>query len=374
MLKKIKTIEVGANIFEENDLLAEKNQKIFKEYGVFAINVMGSPGSGKTSFLEKTISELKEKFSSGVIEGDIKGSLDAERLAALDIPVVQINTGGACHLDAFMVHKGLKELPLKDIDILFVENVGNLVCPAEFDIGTLLNLVVASIPEGEDKPLKYPLMFKIADICILNKTDLLPYMDFDLELFRKYLADVSSCKLLPLSVKTGEGFTAWIDTFSDIYSQYLKPTIEWKGKIVIAGLGDPLKADDVAGSLVAENLKKTIKREDVMVIDAGNSFENYWGVIERFAPDTIVIIDAVDFGGRAGDIKIMDWKEIEETTVSTHGISLPLLLSYIQKSTGAKCYIIGIQPERIALSEGVSPSVEMSIKELTKKITFELCK
>ena len=379
MMKKIKTIEVGASIFEENDRIAKENQRIFRENGIFAVNIMGSPGSGKTSLLEKTISQLKGQFSSGVIEGDVKGSLDAERLAALDIPVVQINTGGACHLDAFMVQKGIKELPLKDIDVLFVENVGNLVCPAEFEIGTVLNVVISSVPEGEDKPMKYPLMFQRANICILNKIDLLSYTDFNLEQFTKYLKDTSSAQIIPLSVKTGDGLNIWAEKLSSLAFNWLSEKIEplsigWKGRIVIVGMGDRMKGDDGAGSLIAEKLTRTIKRKDIRIIDAGNAIENYIGLIEKFHPDTVVVIDAVDFGGSPGEIKIMDPDELAEFTTSTHTFSLPLLISHIKTETGTRCKVIGIQPKKIGLSENVSQDVQKAIKKLIEDISFELCR
>jgi len=379
MMKKIKTIEVGASIFEENDRIAKENQRIFRENGIFTVNIMGSPGSGKTSLLEKTISELKGQFSFGVIEGDVKGNLDAKRLAALDIPVLQINTGGACHLDALMVQKGIKELPLKDIEVLFVENVGNLVCPAEFDIGTVLNVVISSVPEGEDKPLKYPLMFQRANICILNKIDLLSYTDFNLEQFTKYLKDTSSAQIIPLSVKTGYGLNIWREKLSSLTFNWLSEKIEplsidWKGRIVIVGMGDRMKGDDGAGSIVAEKLTRTIKRKDIRIIDAGNAIENYIGLIEKFHPDTVVVIDAVDFGGSPGEIKTMDPDELQEITTSTHTFSLPLLINHIKITTGARCNLVGIQPKKIDVSENISTEIQKSIKKLIEDLSFELCR
>ncbi|MCM8829558.1 MAG: hydrogenase nickel incorporation protein HypB [Candidatus Omnitrophica bacterium] len=378
-MKKIKTIEVGTSIFEENEKIAEENRLVLSKTNTFAVNIMGSPGSGKTSLLEKTISELKDRFSFAVIEGDIKGSLDGERLAKLDIPVIQINTGGACHLDAFMVKKGLENFRLKDIDIIFVENVGNLVCPAEFKIGTSFNVVVSSVPEGEDKPLKYPLMFKIADICILNKTDLLPHTDFDLDTFKKYLKDISLAQFIPLSVKTEEGFSIWIEAFSDIVFKQLHTlqdaiSVEWKGKIVIAGMGDRMKADDGAGSVIAEKLAKIVKRKDVKIIDTGNSIENYIGVIERFKPNTVVVMDAVDFGGKPGEIKTLEYEELQELTTSTHSFSISVLLNHIHNQTGANCKVIGIQPEIIKFSQELSIPVKKSIEKLIEIITYELCR
>lgn len=208
----IKVIRVEESVFEENERIAKKVKEILKEKNILSFNVMGSPGSGKTSFIEKTIEILKDEFRFGVIEGDIEGKIDSERIERLGIPVLQINTGGACHLDSNMVMKGISEMPLDEIDILFVENVGNLVCPAEFEIGTEKNIVISSITEGDDKVLKYPLMFKVSDLCILNKIDLFPFVDFDEEKFEKQLKNlVSEIKFIKLSSKNGENFNEWIE-------------------------------------------------------------------------------------------------------------------------------------------------------------------
>jgi len=374
-MKKIKTIEVGASIFEENDRIAGKNRVLLKKHGVFALNIMGSPGSGKTTILEKTIEKLQKEFSFAVIEGDIQGSLDGERLDRLGIPVVQINTGGACHLDANMVAKGLEHLPLEDMDILFVENVGNLVCPAEFDIGTDVNVIISSIPEGEDKPLKYPLMFRISAACLLNKADLVPHTDFSIANFTGNLKNVApDTKLMVLSAKTGDGFKDWLDYISSTLlasvSQFPDLScIEFKGRVVIVGMGDRMKGDDGAGCLSAEILRKRIYKSSVKVINAENAIENYLGVIEKFRPDTVVIIDAVDFGGKPGDIKIMERDEIAETTSSTHTFSLRLIIRHICSETAAECTVIGIQPRTTAFGEGLSPEVRKSVLHLAKSIT-----
>ncbi len=207
----IKVIRVEENIFEENEKIAKEIKGILKKNKVISFNVMGSPGSGKTLFIEKTIEILKDEFNFGVIEGDIEGTFDAERFRNFNIPVVQINTGGACHLDANMVKNGILNLPIEEIEILFIENVGNLVCPAEFEIGTDINIVVFSITEGENKVLKYPLMFKVSQICILNKIDLLPYVDFDLKKFINDIEKISpESKFIKISSKTGENFDQWI--------------------------------------------------------------------------------------------------------------------------------------------------------------------
>ncbi|HZF70906.1 hydrogenase nickel incorporation protein HypB [Sulfuricurvum sp.] len=178
-LNDTKTIAVIKKILDKNDQEAHHNREHFNEYGVLAINLMSSPGSGKTTLLEKMGSLAPFKF--GVVEGDLETSRDADRLKAVGIPAVQIQTGSACHLDAFMVHKGLHDMPIADLDVCFIENVGNLVCPASYDVGSHLNIVLVSIPEGEDKIAKYPVMFRAADLILITKTDLLPYFKYDIE-------------------------------------------------------------------------------------------------------------------------------------------------------------------------------------------------
>ena len=178
-LNDAKTISVIQKILDKNDHEAEHNREHFNRHDILGINLMSSPGSGKTTLLEHMADVADFKF--GVVEGDLETSKDADRLKAKGIPAMQIQTGSACHLDAFMVHKGLHEMPLKDIDVCFVENVGNLVCPASYDVGTHLNIVLVSVPEGEDKIAKYPVMFRQADLILITKTDLLPYFQYDIE-------------------------------------------------------------------------------------------------------------------------------------------------------------------------------------------------
>ncbi|MEA1953849.1 MAG: hydrogenase nickel incorporation protein HypB [Campylobacterota bacterium] len=182
-LNETKTVDVIKKILDKNDSEAQHNRVHFEKSGVLAINLMSSPGSGKTSLLEK-LADLAE-FSFGVIEGDLETSRDTDRLKEKDIPAIQIETGSACHLDAFMVHKALHNMPLKELDVCFVENVGNLVCPASYDVGTHLNIVLVSIPEGNDKIAKYPVMFRKADLILITKTDLLPYIDYTIESEKK---------------------------------------------------------------------------------------------------------------------------------------------------------------------------------------------
>ena len=205
-------INVVSRILEANDRLASENRKFFSEKGLSVINLMSSPGAGKTTVIEKTIRALDGKARIGVIEGDIQGTSDAERIGALGVPVVQINTGGACHLDANMIREALPALPVPEMDLLIIENVGNLVCPAEFDVGEDAKAMLLSITEGEDKPLKYPLMFQQSRALLINKTDLAPYLDVDIEKIKKdSLALNPTLKLFEMSSKTGEGVSAWAD-------------------------------------------------------------------------------------------------------------------------------------------------------------------
>ena len=212
-------VKVVTRILEANDRIAEENRKRFNEAGVYVVNLMGAPGAGKTTLLERTIKALKPKIRIGVIEGDIVGTDDAERIGALDIPVVQINTGGACHLDANMISEVLDEMPLKDLDLLIIENVGNLVCPAEFKVGEDVKMMVLSVAEGHDKPLKYPLMFRESSALVLNKIDLLPYMNTDINKMRNdSLALNPKLKVFEVSGTTGAGIDEWAQWLNGLRS------------------------------------------------------------------------------------------------------------------------------------------------------------
>jgi len=204
-------IKVLKDVLSANDRIALENRRLLDKKGVLAINVMASPGAGKTSVILQTISGLKNEISVGVIEGDVQSRIDADRIAQENVPVYQINTGGECHLDANMVKRALKEIPLDDIDILFIENIGNLICTAEFKIGTHKNLVIASVPEGHDKPLKYPLMFTVADVILVNKIDLLPYSNFDTQAYRKAVKGLNDkVEVIEISCATGHGIDKWL--------------------------------------------------------------------------------------------------------------------------------------------------------------------
>ncbi len=209
-------IPVIRDVLEESNARARENRAIFERHGVFVVNVMSSPGSGKTTLLQKTIPILKERaISCAVIEGDVSSTLDSERLAPLGIPVVQANTepfGGDCHVGSHFVHAALKYLDLPSIEILFIENIGNLVCPAEFYLGEHRKVMMLSLTEGEDKPLKYPLMFRECQACLLSKMDLAPHLDANLDLLKSNIQKVNGAiHVLPISAKTGEGLMAWLD-------------------------------------------------------------------------------------------------------------------------------------------------------------------
>jgi hydrogenase nickel incorporation protein HypB len=204
------------NVLDANDTLARVNRDMFDRAETYTINLMSSPGAGKTALLERTLERLRNQLRLGVLEGDVQTTLDADRLARFHIPLVQVNTdpgfGGECHLDANMVRSGLGELPLEDIDILIIENVGNLVCPAEFRVGEDVRVMVYSVTEGEEKPLKYPLMFRSADLVLVNKVDLLEYLDFDLEQFLGNLDEVNpGVSTILTSARTGQGVDEWCD-------------------------------------------------------------------------------------------------------------------------------------------------------------------
>jgi hydrogenase nickel incorporation protein HypB len=205
-------IKVLRNVLEANDALAGENRRLLRERGIFTLNLIASPGAGKTTVLERTLDGLKGEFRMAVVEGDIAGSADAERIGRHQVPVIQINTGGDCHLNANMVRSALEDLPLEEIDLLFVENVGNLVCPAGFDIGEDAKIVILSVAEGDDKPEKYPLIFQQSSAMVLNKLDLMPMVDFDLEKARAAArATNPDLPIFELSARTGEGIEGWLE-------------------------------------------------------------------------------------------------------------------------------------------------------------------
>jgi len=209
-----------SRILEANDRIAFENRKKFNGAGVYVINLMSAPGAGKTTLIEQTIKSLHKNLRIGVIEGDIAGTDDAQRIESLGIPVIQINTGSACHLDANMVNDVIDDLPLKDLDLLVVENVGNLVCPAEFKIGENMKVMILSVAEGDDKPLKYPLMFQESSALILNKIDLLPYIDADIKKIKQDSLSLNpSLHIFEVSCKTGEGLSQWTEWLQSLVHQ-----------------------------------------------------------------------------------------------------------------------------------------------------------
>lgn len=211
-MKEVRILEIKQSVFADNDRQAEELRKELREKGVFLLNLMSSPGAGKTTTLMRTIEELKDVFKIGVMEADIDSDVDARTISQSGAKVIQLHTGGMCHLDAGMTRQGLEGLETGDVELAILENVGNLVCPAEFDTGASKNAMILSVPEGDDKPLKYPLMFSVCDVVLINKTDVLPYFDFDMEKCREYIRMRNpKAKVIPVCAKTGEGIEEWTD-------------------------------------------------------------------------------------------------------------------------------------------------------------------
>jgi hydrogenase nickel incorporation protein HypB len=206
----VKVLTIKEDILVANDVRAKENNDLLEKKNILMINIMSSPGAGKTTLLLKTIDDMKEKARIGVIEGDVASSVDADKINEQSIPVVQINTAGGCHLDANQVNQGLNNLPLKEIDLLFIENVGNLICTAEFNLGEQKKVMILSLPEGHDKPYKYPIMFTEVDVVLVSKNDLAPLLDFDMGEFVSAVKGLNEkTEIFPISAKTGEGMEAW---------------------------------------------------------------------------------------------------------------------------------------------------------------------
>ena len=222
-METVRILEVKQSVFANNDVQADKLRQALKEKGIYLLNLMSSPGSGKTTTLTRLIAALKDDLKIGVMEADIDSDVDAKTIAATGAKVIQLHTGGMCHLDAAMTHQGLEGLGSQDADLVILENVGNLVCPAEFDTGAVSNMAILSVPEGHDKPLKYPLMFQVCDTVLINKVDVAPYFDFDFDKCREYIHMRNpKAKIFPISAKTGEGVEA--------VANWLKEEVKsWKG-------------------------------------------------------------------------------------------------------------------------------------------------
>ena len=211
-MDQYKIIQVKESVFADNDREADRVRQQLKGQGTFLLNLMSSPGSGKTTTLLRTVEGLKDQLRIGVMEADIDSDVDAAAMAGAGVRSIQLHTGGMCHLDAEMTRQGLEGLGPQDVDLVVLENVGNLVCPAEFDTGAVKNAMILSVPEGDDKPLKYPLMFQVCDVVLINKIDVLPYFDFDMDKCREYIAMRNpNAKVIPICAKTGKGIAEWTD-------------------------------------------------------------------------------------------------------------------------------------------------------------------
>ena len=220
-MSDFKVIEIKKSVFEDNDKEADKLRAELKADKTFLLNLMSSPGSGKTTTLLRTIEALKDDLRIGIMEADIDSDVDADTVAKTGVKAIQIHTGGIGHLDAGMTRQGIESLETADVDLAILENVGNLVCPAEFDTGAVKNAMILSVPEGDDKPLKYPLMFSICDVLLINKIDVLPYFDFDIEACRERVKKLNpNIKIIPISSRTGEGIEEWADWLR-------AQTVEW---------------------------------------------------------------------------------------------------------------------------------------------------
>ena len=224
LLEMVRILEVKQSVFANNDTQADKLRQELKEKGIYLLNLMSSPGSGKTTTLTRLIAALKNDLKIGVMEADIDSDVDAKTIAATGAKAIQLHTGGMCHLDAAMTRQGLEGLDAGDADLVILENVGNLVCPAEFDTGAVKNMAILSVPEGHDKPLKYPLMFQVCDTVLINKIDVAPYFDFDFDKCCEYIHMRNpKAKIFPISAKTGEGMEA--------VAEWLKEEVRnWKGE------------------------------------------------------------------------------------------------------------------------------------------------
>lgn len=220
-MSDVRIIEIKESVFADNDRQADELRSELKSDKVFLMNLMSSPGSGKTTMLRGTIGALKDRLRIGVMEADIDSDVDAKAIAETGVKAIQLHTGGMCHLDAEMTRQGLTALGTDDIDLAILENVGNLVCPAEFDTGSSMNVMILSVPEGHDKPLKYPLMFEVCDAVLINKIDVLPYFDFDMKLVEEYIHMRNpSAVIFPVSARTGEGMEAWTSWLEDRVNEW----------------------------------------------------------------------------------------------------------------------------------------------------------
>lgn len=215
-MDKIEILDVKSQIIEDNDAAAAEVRDKLKKSNVFLVNLMASPGAGKTTFLKRTIEAIRDEYRVGVMEADVDCDVDARTISETGAKVIQLHTGGSCHMDAYMTEQGIDKLGMEDVDVVFLENVGNLVCPAEFDVGAAKKVMILSVPEGDDKPLKYPLMFSVSDLLLINKIDTMPVFDFNMDALREHVKELNpDMQIMPVSALNGDGFDAWISWLNE---------------------------------------------------------------------------------------------------------------------------------------------------------------
>lgn len=374
-------VKVMQDILGENDTIAAAVHQRLVEHGIFVINLLGSPGSGKTSILEKTVEALKNEIRIAVIEGDLFTAKDAERIASYDVPVIQINTSGGCHLDAPMIQKALTELDLDELDLLIIENVGNLVCPAEFALGEDVKVAVLSVTEGNDKPLKYPLAFKESVLTLINKSDLVPYTNFVME---EAVEDIMTihpeAQVLPVSALTGEGLEDWFDW---LRCRIQERRSRWEmqeevplADIVVLGIGNIVLRDDGLGVRVVEHLEDHYDFPDnVQVLDGGTLGME----LLRFITPAkrILLLDAIHGGQVPGTMYRLEGDAVQahfQEKISAHEIGIQDVLTLLSL-TGKpmpEIVVLGVEPLDLAVGLELSEELSQAVPVLAERAVEEL--
>ena len=369
-------VKVMKNVLAMNDEAAAENAALFQRKGIFVLNLMGSPGAGKTTLLECTLEALKDEMRIAVIEGDLFTTKDAERIEHLGVPVVQINTSGGCHLDAPMIESALASLDLAALDFLVIENVGNLVCPAEFELGQDKKAVVLSITEGDDKPLKYPRMFKEADAALLNKVDLLPYTDFDMESATEDIRTIHpGIEVMPIACRTGEGLAAWLGVSPEEIER-AKRELEMTPAVTVLGIGNVILQDEGFGVRAAELLREKYDfPPEVQIIDGGTLGAELLGVIT--GTERLLVLDSVNGGKEAGTLFRFENETIAahfQDKLSVHEVGIQDVLTTLSVTGRAipDVVVLGAQPYAVGAGVALTPAMEALLPEIERRALEEL--